>query len=101
MVDRTDKYVFHRYSNDLWGTQMYMISREYAKYLLEAYTLQYAIDNISKPYSSDWIITKNGNRAMIYPMIAVEEGPVTSDCEPQSEFHKRCHFVNYDPQKYL
>lgn len=101
VIDRTDKYVFHRYPDDLWGTQMYMISREYAKYLLEVYTLQYAINNIDKPYSSDWIITKNGNRAMIHPMMAVEEGTVINDCGPQSGFHKQCHLINYDPQKYL
>ena len=30
-----DKYDLHSYNDELWGAQMYLISRTYAKYLIE------------------------------------------------------------------
>jgi hypothetical protein len=102
IIDKIDNYTIHQYPIDLWGCQMYLISRKYAKYLLETFTVQYAIENIGKiPYNPDWIITKNGNRAIIYPMIAVEEGVNVSQDQSQIGYHKLCHLVNYDPEKYI
>lgn len=96
------KYLYYKYSRDVWGAQMYMISRKYAKYLIDKYTIEYAYENIGiKPYSSDWIITKDGNKLMIYPMIAVEEGTITTLSDDQSKFHKKCHDVHYDQNLYI
>jgi len=81
---------------------MYMISRDYAKIILESFTLDYAYDNMDdKPFSSDWVITKNGNRALIYPMIAVEEGINISGDYYQEIFHKKCYDVNYVSGKFI
>lgn len=92
----------HRYPNDVWGTQMYMISRSYAKFLLDIFDINYAYNNIDiYPYSCDWIITKNGNRALVYPMIAIEEGVNLSDCYDQIDYHKRCFDTQYEPNKFI
>lgn len=101
IIDHSDKFVYHRFPNDLWGCQMYMISRKYAKYLLDTFNVQYAIENIDKPYNPDWIITKNGNRAMIYPMLAVEEGVNVSNCQFQIDYHMQCYLLNYTEKDYI
>jgi GR25 family glycosyltransferase involved in LPS biosynthesis len=95
-------HTYHHYPDDIWGTQMYMISRSYAKFLLDKFTVDYAYETIDTyPYSCDWIITKNGKRALIVPMLAVEEGINLSEHQGQINFHKRCFEVNYDPNKYI
>ena len=101
-IKKSDSYSYHSYPDDIWGTQMYMISRSYAKYLIDKFTLEYAYETIdTNPYSCDWIITKNGKRALIVPMIAVEEGVNLSGCYSQVDFHRRCFEVNYDSDKYI
>jgi hypothetical protein len=102
IIHKNDTHTYHRYPNDIWGTQMHLISKSYAKELLDKYTVSFAYENKdSVPYNPDWIITKNGNRALIYPMIAVEEGVNLSDCESQQSFHKRCFEMNYIKEKYI
>jgi GR25 family glycosyltransferase involved in LPS biosynthesis len=97
-----NKYKYHSYPDDIWGTQMYLISRNYAEFLLNKFTPQFAFDNINTlNYNPDWIITKNGKRALINPMIAVEEGVNLSDHEGQIHFHKQCCECNYDPDIYI
>lgn len=96
-----EPYTYHNYHDELWGAQMYMVSRKHAQNLLEKYTIQYAIDHPEEPYNPDWTITKNGNRAIIYPMIAVEEGNVATTHQGQIDFHRRCTELHYDPTKYI
>lgn len=97
---------FHSYQNpsiDIWGTQMYMISRDYAKWLIDSFAngyAEYSVDNPQvTPFSADWIITKNGRRAMITPCVAVEiydyEKPY--DHGPQNNFHKLSYEFHFDP----
>jgi len=99
------KYVYHNYPNDLWGAQMYMLTKKHAKYLLDNYNIEYAIrsitDNTLQPFSSDWIITKEGNRALIYPMLAVETADKISGHQGQDVFHENCKNLNYDPNMYI
>lgn len=100
--DNNNKYIYHSYPDDIWGTQMYLISRNYAEFLLNKFTPQFAFENInSLNYSPDWIITKNGKRALINPMIAVEEGDNLSSHEGQKTFHKQCYECNYNPDIYI
>jgi len=94
-------YQYYNYPDDLWGSQMYLISRAYAKFLLDKYTIEFALNNLDKPYSPDWVITKNGNKAMLYPMIAVEEGSTKTSHEGQNNFHKRCFEANYDANIFI
>jgi GR25 family glycosyltransferase involved in LPS biosynthesis len=99
------KYVYHNYPNDLWGAQMYMLTKKHAKYLLDNYNIEYAIrtltDNTLQPFSSDWTITKEGNRALIYPMLAVETADKKSGHQGQDIFHENCKNMNYDPNMYI
>ena len=97
-----NKYTYHSYPDDIWGTQMYLISRKYAEFLLNKFTPQFAFENISSlNYNPDWIITKNGKKALINPMIAVEEGVNLSDNEGQIYFHKKCCECNYNSDIYI
>ena len=77
---------------------MYLITRNYAKFLLDNYYYDYSDktlnDNSIKQFSADWIITKNGNRALIYPMLAVEDGNANSGHYGQDKFHIDCHNFN-------
>ena len=81
---------------------MYLISRSYAKFLLNKYTLEFAVSNLNDPpYNPDWIITKNGNRAIIHPLIAVEEGDTKTDHSGQNDFHRSCFLCNYNPDIHI
>lgn len=72
-------YKYHNYPFELWGTQMYLLSRKYAKFVLDNYSHPLAYmkrtenDKTLPPLSSDWTITKNGNRALLFPMLAFEK----------------------------
>ena len=92
---KENSYSYLNYPDDLWGSQMYLISRFYGLFLLNKYTIDYAKTHENEPYSPDWVITKNGNRAILYPMIALEEGDSKSDHQGQNDFHKRCFECNY------
>jgi len=81
---------YRKFPNDTWGTQGYLISRKYGKYLLETFTVEYALSGVC-PYNPDWIITKNGNRMLVNPMLILEEGVNLSDNDSQIDFHRRCH----------
>ena len=75
---------------------MYMISRKHARFLLDKYTIEYGIADLSRPYNPDWTLTKDGKKAMIYPLVAVEEGSTKNDCYSQNDFHQRCFLQNYN-----
>jgi GR25 family glycosyltransferase involved in LPS biosynthesis len=97
-INMNNKY--YTYPNDLWGTQMYLLTRVYAKYVLDSFSQEYAektlIDAALTPFSADWTITKNGNRALLYPMLAVEDGKYKSGDYWQDKFHKDCHLANFN-----
>ena len=98
---RGPEYTFKYYADDLWGSQMYLISRNHAKYLLDTFTVDWAQSHLESPFSPDWILTKKGNRAMLYPMLAVEEGNTKTDHWGQNNFHQNCFLANYDPAIYF
>ena len=93
-------YSFNEYDN-IWGTQMYMISKKYAKFLIDNFFYEDKIRNLKIPFAADWTITKNGNRAILYPMIAVEDGNNISGDVNQDIFHKKCFELNYKPELYI
>lgn len=107
----SDNYNYLNFPNDIWGTQMYMLSKENAGKILEKYdspsnyAIRTLVDKSMTPFSADWTITKDGNRALIYPCIAVENGDINishyADCYDQYNFHKICHEINYDPNIFI
>jgi GR25 family glycosyltransferase involved in LPS biosynthesis len=99
----SDDFKYHNYPDHVWGTQMYMISRSYAKFLIDKYYTDYAEKSLEggKPFSADWTITKDGNRCLIFPMLAVEDGK-TRNCDlGQDIFHQSCHLYNYNPDLFI
>jgi len=98
MVDISETRKLYTYSDELWGTQMYLISKSYAKHLLEKYDLEYAIRWRENPhhltcYAADWIITKKTqHRALVFPPLCIENGEVEHyDHYGQRVFHKASH----------
>ena len=91
-------YHFYTYHQETWGTQMYMISKTYAKYLIDSYNVDYAKKEKNYPYTSDWIITKKTNsRALIYPPLCIENGDVSKFSENeycQKIFHLNSHTIH-------
>lgn len=95
VIKSGEEFVCRGYHSDLWGSQMYMVSREYAKRLIETFQPNYILRTDSLPYNPDWTITKCGKRALLSPMLALEEGEVKNDCYEQSSFHQRCFETNF------
>lgn len=95
-----NNYNYLNYGDHIWGSQMYMLDRTTARKFLNKYTVEYAISaesNSNIPYfSPDWTLTKEGRRALIYPMLAVEEGQVATSHQGQAEFHRQCHETHID-----
>jgi len=93
-------YRYHRYPQDQWGIHLFMISRSYAKTLLEVYGPDYAarahVDHTITCYNPDWTLSKHTQqRALRYPMMAVEDGKGDYDHLGQGEFHRESHRKNY------
>jgi len=79
----------------VWGTQMYMLTREHAIELYERYAYIYAdltiMNSQMTPFSSDWILTKSANnRALIYPLMVIEDGRSTYTDLGQAQSRTRC-----------
>lgn len=108
-------FSFHSYGSHLWGTQMYLITRSYAAQVLHnfgpasGYKQRAAINSSLTPHASDHIITKDtSQRALIWPMLAVEEGIIRSEIDTslpeyqtQNSFHQRVFTANYDPALFV
>lgn len=93
-------YRYHRYPQDQWGIHLFMISRSYAKTLLEVYGPDYAARAHADPTltccNPDWTLSKyTQSRALRYPMMAVEDGKGEYDHFGQGEFHRESHRKNY------
>jgi len=93
-------YHYREYPDDLWGCQMYVLSRSYAARLLEKYTMAYAhrtlVDKGLAPFSADWTLTKDSSRrALLYPLLVVEDGKNKSRHEAQDDAHTRCFHRSY------
>lgn len=70
-------YNYYSFTQDIWGTQMFMLSRKQAKYILDNFNVNTYMNKFIQnqditPWSADWILTKVGNNALVYPMVAVE-----------------------------
>lgn len=86
-------YTYHEFPDTVWGAQMYMLSKQQAIRLLAKYE-NGCIDTKKTPFSADWTLTKEGNRAIISPMLACEIGGQCYKDKGQHTFHHNCHIVN-------
>ena len=91
-LEDIEGYTFYDFPYHLWGSQMYLIHRAHAKFLLDKYTIAYATADLGRPYNPDWTLTKDGKKALLYPMLALEEGLEKSNDEVQSDYHLTCFF---------
>uniref|UniRef100_A0A6C0ERX5 Glycosyltransferase n=1 Tax=viral metagenome TaxID=1070528 RepID=A0A6C0ERX5_9ZZZZ len=100
-------YQYHSYPNEVWGSQMYMLSRSHAKYLLDTYSASSGfaeksiLPDATCPFSPDWIITKEGNRALISPLLAIEDNSYNSHHYGQNSFHRSCHEAHFDEKLFV
>jgi GR25 family glycosyltransferase involved in LPS biosynthesis len=102
-------YTYHSYEFNVYGTQMYMIRRRHAEWAVSTFEdpvhrWKYLVDSsYGTANHADWTITKHGRRALIYPMLAVEEsggGKGYSD-STQTHWHELCHSANYSPEIHI
>ena len=99
-----ENLIYMTYEDHLWGAHMYMLDRKTAQKFLSIYTVEYSRESLKDDniphFSPDWTLTKNGRRAVVYPMMGVEEGHVATSDQGQAEFHKACHQRHYNPAYY-
>jgi hypothetical protein len=88
---------YYRYYNNIWGAQGFILTKNHAKYFIEKYTVNYILNHYKdEVISSDWIYTKHGNRALLWPCLVIEEGNVDTDHILQIKFHKICKDFLYN-----
>jgi GR25 family glycosyltransferase involved in LPS biosynthesis len=81
---------YHTYPEYLSGSHMYIITKKFAKFLLDKYYNKFAgFDN--NGFILDKTIIKEGNRALLYPMLAIENDKFQKD-----KYHKLCHKIHYN-----
>jgi hypothetical protein len=104
------KYNYFTYPNDIWGTQMYILSRASAKEMLDKYYYDYADQTIKNnsltPFSADWTITKQSKRALLYPLLCIEDLSLsqqqyTNPNDGQYIFRLLCHNFSYEEGKFI
>lgn len=101
----TRDYQYHHYPKDLWGIHLAMVSRKYAAKVLDTFAYGYAHRSLhdphATPFNPDWTITKyTEKRALIYPMLAVEDGKGHYEHWGQGEYHRNSHAANYIPDMF-
>lgn len=96
-------YNYHEYPDNCWGTQMYMLSREHVKKIVEKYTDEYINTMIleNKPFVADFVFTKEGNRALISPILVTEDNKTVYDCEVQETYHKNSFLCHFDKDLFI
>ena len=96
-----ESYRYYDYKMEyIWGTQMYMLSRAQARRIVDKYACPEA-STMYNPFSADWTITKEGNRRILYPMLAIEDGKSTYEDEGQAHFHALSHSVHVNSSTYV
>lgn len=104
---KSPAFSYHTYDGEwgLWGTQMYMLSRSHAQMLYNNfgphtdYKFKALEDKSIELWIADCIITKIGNRALISPQMAVEEG--IAGIAYQQPTHTNSYNLNFDPNIHI
>lgn len=81
---------------------MYMLHRKQAQFLINKYSENYAdktiIDKSLVHFSADWTITKEGEKAIIFPLVAIENYDSEYEDEGQDNCRKKCHHIFYSKE---
>ena len=107
--DPTAERTLYRYPDDYWGVQMYMISRAYARKLLDTFTLDYVRrtwegDRSIATFSPDHTLSKlaaHDKRAFLFPQAAIEDGTTMYEHGGQHNFHQASFYQYYTPERYF
>ena len=101
-------YRLFEYPDNVWGSQMFMISKKQACMLINKYYYTYAprtlLDKTLTPFSADWTLTKEGKRALIYPLMVIENENLDKKYDNtdggimQKEAHRRCFHFSYSDE---
>ena len=70
------------------GTQMYMITKQYAKTILDK--LDDTSEDFYKKYFTIEKLLHGGNKSLLYSMLAIENG------EQEDQYHELCHNIHFD-----
>lgn len=93
----SDQVGYYQFPDDLWGSHGFIINKKHAKYLIDLLTFEFV--GQLEGVGGDWIYTKFGKRALMWPPLVVEEGFIKADCPAQLHFHMACrhfqHNANY------
>jgi GR25 family glycosyltransferase involved in LPS biosynthesis len=96
---------YYRYDDQIYGTQMYMLNRSTAKRFLDTYTKEYALRTLKNTsltaFCADMTLTKNGNRALLYPMLAIEKVEINKPENVHEVFHKKCYEIQKHKRYYF
>jgi GR25 family glycosyltransferase involved in LPS biosynthesis len=97
---------YYEYPDNLWGTQMYMLSRTSAKAILDIYYngisyIEKSLNNNLPPLSADWTITKYGNRALYFPLLVIENDDKIYNDHGQYYLHHYTFVNNYIEGDYI
>ena len=94
-----------QYIEDTWGTQMFMITRNHSKRMLSKFYHDYAIKTLNDkslvPFSSDWLLTKDGKRALLYPLLVIENGHSDYEDEGQRNNRINCYKFSFKENTYI
>jgi GR25 family glycosyltransferase involved in LPS biosynthesis len=100
-----DTFQILEYIEDTWGAQMYILTRNKAKDMLSKYYHDYAkrtlTDSSLIPFSSDWILTKDGKRALLYPLMVIENGNTDYQDEGQQTSRINCYNFSFKPNTFI
>jgi len=101
----TIKYEYWDFPDDVWGTQMYMLSRNHAKNLIDKCTEEYIdstyVNKELRPFIADFIFTKEGNRALIKPLLAIEDNSTIYDDKLQHVYHRDSFICHYKMNTFI
>jgi GR25 family glycosyltransferase involved in LPS biosynthesis len=98
-------FEYYSFPDDVWGTQMYVLSKQHAQNLLDKYGEFYAAETLTKEtitsFSADWTITKEGKRAAISTLMAIEDNTSQYEHRGQNDFHVACYSSHYISNVYV
>lgn len=100
IIKKTEHHGIYNYHDTLWGTQMFMLSRLHAQKMVDKYSLERAKNPQTgdPPFSADWTLTKDGKRALVWPMYALEDGSKMDYADDwQNHVHYHTYWGNVNP----